>query len=679
MKKIIIALLFLGTVQIFGQWEKCRTPMYGSFNSIAIEDSLIATSTLIQNNSERLVLFSTDKGENWSISSYSPPIRTKLVEIDNEKIFHVTNKGVLSTDDLFETNNLEIYKKVDEYLYQWFLRFDDRIFISTLDGLYSKIDGNSAWNKDTSIISDYERICLAKSKSNLYAGVSDGLFQSTDKGKTWNKISDVNITNGVDADASSLVAINDSIIYLSNDRGESWIEISDNIPENITFNSLKFVDGVIYVGTNSGLYISADNGNSWNNNIVDKVNINQVIDGGDKIMCARDLGGIFTISKNDMTSDEIGPFVNSANVYLIKHNKIYSGRAQALFSSSDHGKTWNYEKFETEKVYDATILNDRIVTSVFTNVHPASQSSNKFGVFFMEENAKYWQWWYMQITIGPFESIAAYNNELLIASPHGVYSFSFKDTIASKISNLNNANTIAVFDNVIIASSSMYGTIRSSDGGETWEGISTFSEDVDYVKIDNTVFCVDRRTKKVYAESSDLGLTWEKITEYAKIPEYTSNREDINFKVIDYKFNMTTDNGSSWIDVNQGLDSAAKYVVVMDDYIIAETDMGIFRAKISELTSTSVAENPVNQAIILYPNPAKNEFTLDYNSPIADKAEIFITDILGNKISTLYQDYLVKGNNILTFSLPKNVSSGSYFITIEHKGVKYSKMLLIKK
>ena len=49
------------------------------------------------------------------------------------------------------------------------------------------------------------------------------------------------------------------------------------------------------------------------------------------------------------------------------------------------------------------------------------------------------------------------------------------------------------------------------------------------------------------------------------------------------------------------------------------------------------------------------------------------------KVAMFHDGYINEGTNSFTFALPKNISSGSYYVTLEMEGIKQTEVLKVEK
>ena len=120
-------------------------------------------------------------------------------------------------------------------------------------------------------------------KGILYAGSDDGLIHITKNGgQNWENITPKNIPNGIinsievsphDAATAYVVVMRyksmdlKPYIFKTNDYGQSWTKIVNGFTDPHTFVRVVREDkkqkGLLYAGTETGLYISLDDGKNW--------------------------------------------------------------------------------------------------------------------------------------------------------------------------------------------------------------------------------------------------------------------------------------------------------------------------------------------------------------------------------------------------------------------------------
>ena len=182
---------------------------------------------------------------------------------------------------------------------QWLAPFilsphNSRVVYHGMNCVFRSMDQGETWTKisDDLTFNDPEKqgnisyatlTALSESPKKfgvLYAGSDDGRLHVTqDSGQTWSEIN-----NGVPYQWISRVVAskfdegtvyltqngkrdNDFQVYVyrSNDYGQTWQDIAEGIPGgpvNVIYED-PFYKGLLYVGTDMGVYVSLDDGNTW--------------------------------------------------------------------------------------------------------------------------------------------------------------------------------------------------------------------------------------------------------------------------------------------------------------------------------------------------------------------------------------------------------------------------------
>ncbi len=156
------------------------------------------------------------------------------------------------------------------------------IFVSTGSYSWPSIDGGirrstndgSSWDN---VFDAYNgRTIIDGVDGNLYASIwpypsNEGLYRSTDNGSTWNVLTTVPSGNNIFAIALNTKTPSVTIfagtrlgVYRSTNNGTSWAYANNGLPTNAWVRDIEVdTTGIVAVATISGLFISADNGDSW--------------------------------------------------------------------------------------------------------------------------------------------------------------------------------------------------------------------------------------------------------------------------------------------------------------------------------------------------------------------------------------------------------------------------------
>ncbi len=103
------------------------------------------------------------------------------------------------------------------------------------------------------------------------------------------------------------------------------------------------------------------------------------------------------------------------------------------------------------------------------------------------------------------------------------------------------------------------------------------------------------------------------------------------------------------------------------------------KGQITVASSTSINEqNNAIGTISLFPNPAKDRFSVKFNSTESGIVSAKLYSVCGQEIEAIISDKdFTVGANMLNFELQKNISSGVYFIQLDFNSKKIVRKLII--
>jgi len=372
---------------------------------------------------------SNDRGETWeSITSTMNVNAFFSISFKGDDIYLGTYKGVFVSKNQGNSWN-EINNGIDRFPIVNVFISDSILFALSDSYLYRSNDNGSHWNTVENVYSpDY----MTSYKNNLY-GCSNGggVIFSSDAGLTWEKINDglfslyalslatngtklfVGIQGGVYelqedgrtwkvANSGLPVSGGDNIhtfiskgdtlyagthgagIIHSLDGGGKWLYGNCEMFFNI-INALTVKGNKIFTGTDNGIFVSEDNGNSWNN--IDTTILNSVINGflsyDNRILAFSKGNGIYSsIDEGNSWNSINNGFTNcNINILVKYNNNIIAGTDSGIFSSLDG--EFNWQKMNNE-------LNDKSIKSLAVNGSTIYAGTNQKGFYFSPDGGISW-------------------------------------------------------------------------------------------------------------------------------------------------------------------------------------------------------------------------------------------------------------------------------------------------
>lgn len=210
--------------------------------------------------------------------------------------------------------------------------------------------------------------CFAVAENKIFAGANNlsnpgFICSSSDSGTTWEiettgLPSFVNIeclaVNGSDIYAGTY---NGQGIYLSTDLGENWNPINGNLPiSSIRVRALAISGNNIFAGTGRGIYISSNNGDSWelkNTGLCFNLAVFAITLNNNSIFAATDCG-LYLSTNNGNSWDSLNTGLPDNTVFrsvAINENKIFASAEYSVYTSTDNGNSWS----KNSKVFSAPI------------------------------------------------------------------------------------------------------------------------------------------------------------------------------------------------------------------------------------------------------------------------------------------------------------------------------------
>ena len=208
---------------------------------------------------------------------------------------------------------------------------------------------NAQWQQ-TSLGYNITIQALNISGGNIFAGsMINGVYTSSNNGNSWTTVN--NGLTGTCAytlannDSNIFVAIDGSGVFLSSNNGGNWILVNNGMPSSITITSFAIKDSNIFAGTDEGVFLSTNNGNSWSQMNIGLTNTSvRSLAINDNNIYAGTIGGVFLSTNNGNSWANINNGMTDTNITALitnGNNIIVSSYNGPIFLSSDNGNNWS--------------------------------------------------------------------------------------------------------------------------------------------------------------------------------------------------------------------------------------------------------------------------------------------------------------------------------------------------
>jgi photosystem II stability/assembly factor-like uncharacterized protein len=271
------------------------------------------------------------------------------------------------------------------------------IYAGTPTGIYLSTDLGKTWAEANNGLTSTTVNSFAASGKNLFAGTTDGVYISTDNGAEWSSTHS-NLSH-LFADlfmAAPLLQTGDSNVYawyldtldFSTDNGGTWISVAEPGPDHQFYTSFAVNGANLYAGAisgNYGVYISTDNGTSWNLNSgttpEEDVIFTRLVTSGDTIF-AITFDSIYVSTDNCTTwkSESIGSpvdtinFSTAVNAFIANGRNLYAAIKDSLFHSTDGGASWTAVRLPVSPIAAIEVSGTNIIAGAGDTVYISSDN-----------------------------------------------------------------------------------------------------------------------------------------------------------------------------------------------------------------------------------------------------------------------------------------------------------------
>lgn len=457
------------------------------------------------------------------------------------------------------------------------------LLINSADKVYRSMDGGSHWvlllfDKDVNL------------KSINYAGnqqlllrTKNSLYRSFDNGDTWQLIHEGSLEKlsiVKNSNPSILFSISDSChsnkrhLLVSHNGGETWY----NKP--LSLNGVQCVYGVkplnmnvLYLSTSEGLFKSTDSGEMWQSVTPNYDNpydewplIGDVSVVDKKKLYVSVLGhGLFRSDDGAKSWTRVGRETLDPNIY-----GIYSTPESVFAISFEHGLKKSVDEGASWQTVTNGI-NGGVVEALVVDKQGAIYAATHGGLFKHSVNTSRWQSADKGIASGDSVLTLSMAADRSVLYAHAFGDGLYKSTSAGQSwlrlteenpfsgGLIHPVSLYAANDEIVYDINRFRGSIKSVDGGTTWqELLLPFNDE----SVRSTVFINEDEsymaTPNSLYHSVDGGLTWTMISTLPNDDCYEQTLTVVGARTIYFSCNnaglfKSEDAGKHWFATNQGL------------------------------------------------------------------------------------------------------------------------------
>ncbi len=706
---LLCFLFFLCFASNYAEWRQLPGPANANATKIAASET-----HLFAINWSGLYVRGIDEVR-WQRSVYSQNGEERAIDLHYHKgsLYIIAHHSIYQSDD-----NLASYREIDKPIDDsgFFDGHSNENFLATMakKGIYASQDKGASWIKiqpppgynPGGSFGRFPQCAITESYVLVNAGVNT-ILRTKDQGVTWESVP---LAISVEVLSDAFALRNDEVYFASqlgiaysSDQGSNWTVLPAELPEGVIPTAICLKDDALVVanGTTKGVCELREGSSEWRvltQKGLPSANVWDILvppAHPDRLVASLFQSGIFELAEDDTwhgQSDGIAPSTAILSLLCEEETMFAATADYGLHRSSDGGQSWT-----------------NLVSSVPIKPILALQRQGDMvyagginGLFVSSDNGDSWQ----QVTSGLpedliVEAIAAAGDVLLVGSrKHGMYCRSSKSAAwrlcDDKVLADGAVTAISASDNALWVSNNSRELYRSVDNGLSWQALDSFESEgaINGISVRAQTILVSSRSG-LYL-SRDEGSNWENVS--GELSSFASGGR-YEFRSVLALPNLlmaslrrdgvfaSTDNGQTWERVHDGLptNSTVTSLTACDGLVYAgfreAGTRGIWQRSLSEIMTDVVSvpeKGAMPPAVLLAPNPARDECTLQIDMPTDSYIDLDLVGITAQRIVKLGRRFLASGRQSIRLSTA-GLANGMYYCRIRSSGATQTIALKIKR
>lgn len=144
------------------------------------------------------------------------------------------------------------------------------------------------------------------------------------------------------ANGSNLFAGTDSGLYVSANNGSNWVKVDSGLPQSGVF-ALAASGANMFAGTDNGIYRSIDSGLSWQGVLTGNTHILALAMTGTVVIASSTTSGCYVTSNNGLYWKSANAGLPGTEVlsFFINGTNVFAGTQNGIYLSKDSGASWS--------------------------------------------------------------------------------------------------------------------------------------------------------------------------------------------------------------------------------------------------------------------------------------------------------------------------------------------------
>ena len=453
---------------------------------------------------------------------------------------------------------------------------------SCCNGVFWSHDGGASWQPFVTQFAINGAQQLIVDNQTVYFAASQCLYATSDTGITYTNLTNNTITDFISCFAKSgnhiYLGTNNAGMYISHDNGATWN--ADTIgASGLHILSITPVGNEVYTTVLSeGVFVSHDHGVSWtdSNNGLNSYYTSEFIAVGSHLFVAVNDTSVYESGSNGSQWNALSNMPLGATIHCFANmgSVLFAGTNEGVFKSSNNGASW-------------TIANNQLASPSVNCLATGSgnylfAASTIGTIYSTVDNGNTWILNKENPPQSNITSLATSGANLLAATTNGLWSSNYLIPSPGSLLSLpsGNAGPVAVSATTIFCGTSS-GVHRSSDNGNTWININAG------IPNGQTVTSLATTNSNVYSvfagTGSYGGLHYASVNGFAFSGWGNTNLPPVNALSVNASKAFAGTNNGIYSSTNNGVNysfyntlAKVNAILYKNGYVIAGTDSGVF-------------------------------------------------------------------------------------------------------
>ncbi len=552
-----------------GTWQELSGAVEASVTGLAQQEGALLASTF----GNGITAFGED---GWRIDNLGlTGTDVRALAANRDLVYAATDAGMFKSPDYGDTWIAHNNGLSDANLTAVAVAGLDVFAASAGGNMFKSVDEGDVWVALAPLPDQVTVRALVVSEKSVFAATERGVFVSDNAGNDWQLLpGSPKRSRQLAAHRSVVIVIDeDKTLYVSEDRGESWVQV----PWDERLPPLSFTgDGErMYAVTAVGLVRSTDNGATWKTLTDAQIDneVRSLVFSHPYLMAGTRGGGVLVAQDGGLNWHRHSP-PRPVNDILVSGDEHYLAASDGVYKSIDGGRSWSPINAG---------LGDEVNTNMLLQAGELLYAATDNGLYTSIDRGSSWS--RHEEVDQAIHTFALVGGDIMVAEPRRGARRSGGQQPSGWITaeGLEEAYLLALQSGTPMLAGTTNGVFQSLDAGRRWTPVAPQT----LAGIAHGIARNDSQTfvlleGALYIGDNELG-TWNTtaVDAEAGFVHSVATRANDVYVGTDGGLFQSSDNGQTWVALEQPGTQPIKTLRFSDEYILAAGGDGVWSASLA--------------------------------------------------------------------------------------------------